>query len=133
MKKAKITGSAAVFLVNDVNAQADYYREKLGFNCTLLGDPVRFCIAARDNHHIMLAKSVDPDYNPSEHKLVDDLWDAYFWVDDIEAFYVELDQRGAIIDYGLKSADYGVKEFGVKDLEGNDIAFGQVLTANPGT
>lgn len=127
MKKAKLTGSAQIFLVKDVLATSDYYREKMGFECTLLGEPVQFCIAGRDNHHLMLAQADESDQLNSKAKTIPDMWDAYFWVDDIEALYVELDQRGVIVDYGLKVANYGVKEFGVKDIDGYEIAFGQVI------
>jgi len=127
MKKAKLTGSAQIFLVKDVLATSDYYREKMGFECTLLGEPVQFCIAGRDNHHLMLAQADNEQSSSSRYKSIPDMWDAYFWVDDIEALYVELDQRGVMIDYGLKLAQYGVKEFGVKDLDGYEIAFGQVV------
>jgi len=127
MKKAKLTGSAQIFLVKDVLKAADYYRDKMGFDCTLLGEPAQFCIAGRDNHHLMLAQSGDPEHSPTSTKVIPDMWDAYFWVDDIEGFYVELDQRDAIIDYGLKIANYGVKEFGIKDLDGYEIAFGQIV------
>ena len=127
MKKAKLTGSAQIFLVKDVLAASDYYREKMGFDCTLLGEPVQFCIAGRDNHHVMLAQDELERMSVPRTKSIPDMWDAYFWVDDIESFYVELDQRGVIIDYGLKVANYGVKEFGVKDIDGYEIAFGQVV------
>jgi len=127
MKKAKLTGSAQIFLVKDVLAASDYYRDKMGFDCTLLGEPVQFCIAGRDNHHVMLAQAEHQRISEPRTKTIPDMWDAYFWVDDIEAFYVELDQRGVIIDYGLKVANYGVKEFGVKDIDGYEIAFGQVV------
>jgi len=130
MKKAKLTGSAQIFLVKDVLKASDYYREILGFECTLIGEPVQFCIAGRDNHHLMLAQSSDPEHTPANIKVIDDMWDAYFWVDDIEALYVELDQRSVIIDYGLKVASYGVKEFGIKDIDGYEIAFGQIVKAS---
>jgi hypothetical protein len=60
-------------------------------------------------------------------RIVDNMWDVYFWVDDVEAIYEEFKQRGAIIDYHLGIKPYGVKEFGVQDLDDHDIAFGQVL------
>ena len=62
------------------------------------------------------------DRNPKEKE-----WNIYFWVDDAEAFFQELKDRGAIIDYDLCIQGYGVKEFGVQDLDGYDIAFGEVL------
>ena len=127
MKKAKLTGSAQIFLVKDVLATSDYYRDKMGFDCTLLGEPVQFCIAGRDNHHLMLAQADGENHSIPAAKTIPDMWDVYFWVDDIDSLYVELDQRGVIIDYGLKVANYGVKEIGVKDLDGYEIAFGQVI------
>ncbi|MDH5517999.1 MAG: bleomycin resistance protein [Gammaproteobacteria bacterium] len=127
MNKAKITGSAQIFLVKDVHAAADYYRDKMGFDCTLLGEPIEFCIAGRDNHHLMLSQSSDSENVSANKKVIADMWDAYFWVDNIEALYVEMDQRGVMIDYGLKLANYGVKEFGVKDIDGYEIAFGQII------
>lgn len=127
MKKAKLTGSAQIFIVRDVLATSEYYRDKMGFECTLLGEPAQFCIAGRDNHHLMLAQADENDHNLPVTKIIPDMWDAYFWVDDIDSLYVELDQRGVIIDYGLKIANYGVKEFGVKDIDGYEIAFGQII------
>jgi catechol 2,3-dioxygenase-like lactoylglutathione lyase family enzyme len=131
MSKAKITGSAQIFLVKDVLKASDYYQDRMGFSCTLLGEPPQFCIAARDNQHLMLAQTADSAHDPADEKVIDDMWHAYFWVDNIEAFYVELDERGAIIDYGLTIADYGVKEFGIKDIDGHEIAFGQVVSKDP--
>ena len=34
---------------------------------------------------------------------------------------------GATIDYEPRIEEYGVKEFGIQDLDGYDIAFGQDL------
>lgn len=62
-------------------------------------------------------------------RIVDGMWDVYFWVDDVDAIYQELKGRGATIDYELGIKPYGVKEFGVQDLDDHDIAFGQLLDA----
>ena len=53
------------------------------------------------------------------------MWNIYFWVEDAEAFYEELKDLGATIDYELGDKDYGCREFGIQDLDGYDIAFGQ--------
>ena len=55
------------------------------------------------------------------------MWNIYFWVDDVDAIFVEMKERGATIDYELCAKEYGVKELGVQDLDGYDIAFGQDL------
>ena len=49
------------------------------------------------------------------------------WLDDVKALYGELIDRGAIIDYELHLKPYSVLEFGIQDLEGHDIAFGQIV------
>ncbi|AOS46260.1 Glyoxalase-like domain protein [Lacunisphaera limnophila] len=53
------------------------------------------------------------------------MWNAYFWVNDVDALHAEFTQRGARIDYGLGNKPYGIREFGVQDLDGHDLAFGQ--------
>ena len=125
---AKLDTVAPVLLVKDVVAAANYYRDKLGFTYERFwGEPAAFCMVNRDNLTVMLSQ-VDPGIQIVPNwKVVDQMWDAYFWVDDVEAFYEEFQQSGAIIDYTLAMKPYGVKEFGVQDLDGHDLAFGQVM------
>ena len=61
-------------------------------------------------------------------KIVDKTWNVYFWVDDADALYHEVQKRGAIIDYTIYTTPWGTREFGVQDLDDHDIAFGQVLS-----
>lgn len=128
MTSAKITGSAPILLVKDVRRAADHYREALGFSCgQLWGEPPNFCIVTRDGHSLFLAQ-VDESTTVIPHwKVVSKMSGAYFWVDDVEALYAELQQRGATIDWSLYLTPYGVKEFGIQDIDGHDIAFGQVV------
>ena len=125
---AKLTGSAAVLLVKDVVASANYYRDKLGFGYDRLwGEPPNFVILRRDAYSLMLSQTDDPARILPHWRVVEKMWNLYFWVDDVETVYQECQQHGAIIDYSLGMKDYGVKEFGVQDLDGYDIAFGQVM------
>lgn len=125
---SKITGSAAVLLVADVVAAANYYRDNLGFEYDRFwGEPPNFCIARRDGHFVMLRQTASPDDVRPNWTVVDKTWDIYFWVDDAEKLYDDLRERGAKIDYELCTQPYGCLEFGVQDLDGHDIAFGQVL------
>ena len=48
-------------------------------------------------------------------------------MDDAAALYAELKGRGALIDYDLCAQPYGCSDFGIQDLDGYDIAFGQDL------
>jgi uncharacterized glyoxalase superfamily protein PhnB len=54
--------------------------------------------------------------------------DAYIRVDDADAIYAEVRERGARIDWTIYNAPHGFREFGVQDPDGHDIAFGHPLS-----
>ena len=125
---AKLTGSATILLVKDIVAAANYYRDRVGFTYERFwGEPPHFCILERDGLHLMLSQVNDPADVRPHWKIVDKMWNVYFWVDDAKALYAELQERGATIDYTLYDAPHGCREFGIQDLDGYDIAFGQIL------
>lgn len=133
MKKPKIIGSAPILLVKNVIGSANYYRDKLGFTYTRFwGEPPCFCILWRDNFHIMLSQAEDRKFIVPHYKAVEKMWNIYFWVDDVETFYKEMKERGAKIDYDLCDQPYGCREFGIQDLDGYDIAFGQNIEGGAG-
>ncbi len=125
---ARIIGSAPILLVKDVVAAANYYRDQVGFRYERFwGEPPDFCILERDGYHLMLAQVADARAVVPHWKVRTNMWNVYFWVDDVRAMYEELQARGAKIDYELGMQPYGVLEFGIQDLDGYDIAFGQVV------
>lgn len=128
MDKARIIGSAPILLVNNVIDSANWYRDKLGFNYDKLwGEPPEFCILDRDDYYIMLSQVKGKADIKPHWKIVDKMWNIYFWVDDVETIYEEFKRNGATIDYSLYLTPYGVKEFGINDIDGYDIAFGEVV------
>lgn len=128
MPQAKITASAPILLVKDVIKSAEYFRDKLGFiHQTLYGEPTDFAIVRRDGFAVMLAQLGTNRTSIPYWQIVEKMWNIYFWVDDAEALYAEFQASGAIIDYSLYTTPYGIKEFGVQDLDSHDIAFGQIL------
>jgi uncharacterized glyoxalase superfamily protein PhnB len=128
MKTARLTASAPVLLVRDVVAAANYYRDRLGFSYDRLwGEPPDFVILRRDGMNVMLSLAPASATIVPHWQVSPCLWNIYFWVDDVDALFAELKDRGAKIDYGIGNKPYGVREFGVQDLDGHDIAFGQLL------
>ena len=125
---ALIVGSSPVLMVKDVLAAARYYGECAGFGRQMFfGEPVGFCICERDGFRLMLAqvdagKEVTPFWMLKEKTC-----GAYFWVEDADGLYAELKGKGARMDYGPCTQPYGVREFGIQDLDGNDVSFGQAL------
>lgn len=132
MTTGKIIASAPILLVADVVASANYHCDKLGF-CyeRFWGEPPCLCMPQRDRHKVTLSQVEDPKHIVPNYKVVPKLWNIYFWVDDVAAIYGELKERSAIIDYKICIQPYGCKEFGVQDLDGYDIAFGQGLEEYP--
>jgi uncharacterized glyoxalase superfamily protein PhnB len=55
------------------------------------------------------------------------MWNVYFWVDDADALFAEFKQRGAKVDYEIHDKPYGIREFGIQDLDGHDIGFGSPI------
>lgn len=126
----RIRESATVLLVRDVQASADYFRDCCGFTYDKFwGDPPDFCMVWRDKFCIMLKQTAKHDQIVPNWKIEDNTWDAYFWVDDADALCEEFRAAGATIDYGPCTQPYGCREFGIEDLDGHDIAFGQDLDA----
>ncbi|QDS97829.1 VOC family protein [Adhaeretor mobilis] len=124
----QIQAVAPVLLVRDVVAAANYFRDQLGFAYDRFwGEPFDFCMVRRDGHTVMLSQAPEEADLQPYWRVVDKMWNAYFWVTDVEAIYAEYQQSGAKIDYHLGIKPYGVKEFGIQDLDGHDIAFGQVI------
>jgi len=54
-----------------------------------------------------------------------DVFDAYFWVDDVVAIYTQVVARGAQLLHGPVNQGYGLREFRVQDPEGYILAFGR--------
>jgi catechol 2,3-dioxygenase-like lactoylglutathione lyase family enzyme len=126
---AVLTGASPVLLVADLQRSVDYFSNRLGFECHTFGHPPNFATAARDAAVILLALSDQPERLVPHWQIVDKMWDAYIRVDNADAIYAEVQERGAGIDYTIYDAPHGFREFGVQDPDGHDIAFGQRLEA----
>ena len=126
---AKITGSAPILLVSDVMRSVEHYSDKLGFELVnVYGEkPVDFAIMRRDNFFIMFRVVDDPANIKPNWKIKEKTSNVYFWTDDAVSLYKEFKENGATIDWDLYTAPYGVKEFGINDPDGYDIAFGEVI------
>jgi predicted enzyme related to lactoylglutathione lyase len=124
----RLTGSSAVLLVSDLDRAVEFWRDRLGFACETFGDPADFATAARDEAVVLLALCNTPDAIVPNWKIVTKTWNVYIRVDDADAIYAEVQERGAAIDYTIYDAPHGFREFGVQDPDGYDIAFGQPLS-----
>jgi predicted enzyme related to lactoylglutathione lyase len=124
---ARLTGSSAVLPVADVDRSVKYYRDRLGFTCEVYGEPPDFLVARRDEAIVLMALCKEPERIVPNWRIVDNVWNVFIRVDDVEAISAEFQRRGAPIDYSLYDAPSGFREFGVQDPDGHDIAVGQPI------
>ena len=122
---ATLTGISPLLLVADLDRAVTFYRDALGFDCEVFGDPPDFAVASRDAAVILLALAKNRRRLVPNWQIVEKTVDAYIRVDDADAIYEEVQKSGARIDYTIYDAPHG--EFGVQDPDGHDIAFGQPL------
>src|SRR5215217_2976023 len=91
---------APYFIVEDVVASADFYRDKLGFNYERFwGDPPSFCMVKRSSIVLMLAQ-VEIKGSIHPNRLVErdgGAWDAYIWIENADALHAEFESKGVTI------------------------------------
>ena len=115
-----ITGPRYVIAVPDLERSAHYYREVLGFEVHEVGDPGwRFFV--RDRCCVMAGEC--PDAVPAA-ELGDHSYFAYWEVDDIERWHADLETRGAVFIKPLRDESWGMREFGIRTVDGHRIMFG---------
>jgi predicted enzyme related to lactoylglutathione lyase len=119
---------APYFLVDDVVATANYYRDQLGFHYERFwGDPPAFCMVTRSGVVVMLSQIgktgvVHPNRtgDPDSHA-----WDAYIWIDNADALNAEFKSKGVRITRDICDQPYGCRDFDVEDCNGYRLCFGQ--------
>ncbi len=118
-------GSAPVFFVSDLLRSVKFYVDVLGFGQpNLWGHPPAFAMPERDGYIVMLSRQDD-------HSLIQPkatIWDAYFWVNNVESLYEEYKSKGAKFSQELiKKEGYGNLEFILEDPDGYTLAFGEEM------
>jgi predicted enzyme related to lactoylglutathione lyase len=121
---------APYFIVDDVEATANYYRDTLGFNYDgFSGEPPSFCMVYRNGATVMLGQ-FEPRGVMRPNRVVDpegDAWDAYIWIDDVDSLNAEFKSNGVKITRDVRDQPYGCRDFDVEDCNGYRLCFGQEL------
>jgi len=118
---------APYFIVDDVVATANFYRDKLGFHYgRFWGEPPAFCMVKRNGILIMLSRlETTGVMRPNRLALEDgDAWDAYIWVENADALHEEFKAKGVTIARDLCDQPYGNRDFEVEDCNGYRLCFG---------
>jgi len=118
---------APYFIVDDVVATANWYRDRLGFAYERFwNDPPTFCMIHRGGVVIMLAQFEKPGLKRPNHVVDPEggAWDAYLWVDDADALYAEFKSKGVTIARDIRDEPYGCRDFDIEDCNGYRLCFG---------
>jgi len=102
-----------VLHVPDVTAAATFYRDVLGFTWDF-GDDT-YAVVWRDNSAIHFVRADD---GPTGVHL-------FQWVKDVDSYYREVIGRGAETASAPTDQPYDIREFGVRDINGVGVVFGQ--------
>lgn len=114
-----------VFVVPDVVASAEYYRDVFGFRIlSYFLDPPVFAMVERDSVVIHFGKAT-PGTSPSPNvnRRGQLGLDAYIWVNDLDPLHAELKGRGAKIVEPPSMRVYNCYEMVVEDNFGFRLAF----------
>jgi uncharacterized glyoxalase superfamily protein PhnB len=118
-----------VLLVMDVSRAIDYYRDALGFEVSVYDRiPEHYGYASRDDCHVHFARFEGAPPRPNSEVVPPDMFDVYFWVDEVDAFHEELVARGAEVIQEPVDQGYGLRDFRVRDPHGYVLAFGKRLS-----
>lgn len=122
-----LTKTRSVLAVHSLSASVPFYRDVLGMNIDFAAPG--WCFLSRDNFAVMLGEC--PDSIPAR-ELGDHSYFAYVTVVDAAALFQEFSSRAVEFIKPLTEEPWGMREFGVRTLDGHRIMFGQELVRGDG-
>jgi uncharacterized glyoxalase superfamily protein PhnB len=115
-----LTEPRYVLAVPDLERSAAYYRDVLGFTVREIGD-AGWRFYERDACRILAGEC--PDAIPPT-ELGDHSYFAYVVAEHIDAFFAEVTARGAEVIKALRDEPWGMREFGIRTVDGHRMMFG---------
>jgi catechol 2,3-dioxygenase-like lactoylglutathione lyase family enzyme len=113
-----MVGAATVFVVADIAKSTEHYRDVLGFEVAFeYGAPTSYVGLCRDEVALHLLAARRTSRLPGNGGIC-------IFVRDVDAVHAELAAREASIPKPPQDYDYGMRDFDVIDLDGNQLTFG---------
>lgn len=119
----KIEHVRFVLAVPDLAVSSAYYQKVLGFDIRPFGDP-GWRLYVKDKCWIMAGECREA---LPPRALGDHSYFAYLLVNEIEAYYAHVQSQGAELIKPLQAEPWGMKEFGVRTVDGHRIMFAAPL------
>lgn len=120
-----ITRTLYVLAVPDLARSAAFYRDVLGFEVREMGD-AGWRMFVKDACRIMAGEC--PDAMPPRD-LGDHSYFAYLVVDGVEAYHERAVAHGAEIVKPLRDEPWGMREFGLRTIDGHRIMIGSAAAS----
>lgn len=115
------------FIVENLAASVDFYRNVLGFTVTFLApeDDPFYAVVKRDGVQLML-KEISPEILPQPNHTRHSWarWDAFVYVDDPDSLATEFKGGGVQFCEELSDTDDGLRGFQIYDYDKYVIFFG---------
>jgi len=113
-----MVGAATVFVVADIAKSAAHYCDVLGFTITFeYGEPIFYVCLCRDDVALYLLGAGQTKRRAGHGGVC-------VFVRDVDAVHTELAARGAKVVKPPEDYAYGMRDFDVLDLDGNQLTFG---------
>ena len=112
-----MVGAATVLVVSDIAKSIEHYRDALGFTVTFqYGNPTFYACLCRDEVALHLLAAHETKRLPGNGGIC-------VFVKDVDRVYADLASRGANVIKAPQNYDYGMRDFDVVDLDGNQLTF----------
>lgn len=121
-QRSLILNSASILFATNRQNTLRYY-SKLGFSCD-----ESFEFVQRDKLEFIVHEAKNSGEVRANHPIHGhEALDLFCMVQGVEELFEELKSKGAVIRYGLRITEYGMKEFAIQDPDGYSIGFGESL------
>lgn len=115
-----LTKTRSVLAVRSLGISVPYYRDRLGMHIDL--EVPGWCFLSRGNFAVMLGECPDAI---SAKELGDHSYFAYVTVLDAAGLFQEFSARSIEFIKPLTDEPWGMREFGLRTIDGHRIMFGQ--------
>jgi uncharacterized glyoxalase superfamily protein PhnB len=111
-----------VLRVSDMRRALAFFEASLGFRCAFklhddLHPEIPYAIVERDQVELHLKLDAAAAGKSS----------CYIVVDDADAIWAEVQRAGVRVTRSIEDSNYGMRDFSIADVDGNDLGFGQPI------
>ncbi len=121
--EAKITGTRYVLAVQNLTKSVDYYKNKMGFTTDWFDGDNWHCLS-RGSFTVMLGHCAD---DRSAFETRNHSYFAYITAENVDELFHEFRNNGCEIFMPPQDKPWGMREFGLRTIDGHRMMFGQPI------